>query len=101
MELIANRDLSLAVIPPPTADYLTIAKFALTFDGYEAWGSFEKCAEVAGARLSSTLTELRTCLFFEQRGWRNVDSDPDAEGMAYMRSLIEKIRGKVASGECD
>lgn len=84
-------------MPLPDADWLAINEFALAFDGYQYWGSFDKCADIANARLNRTLTELRTCLFFEQRRWRHLDCDPDPEAEAYIRILIEKIRRKIIS----
>jgi hypothetical protein len=96
---IANLDLTLTSIPRPDADWETIGAFALMFDGYHAWGSFEKCAEIANAQRDGTLTELRTCLFFEQRRWRHFGDLPDEAAMAYICSMIEKIRVKVAAGE--
>jgi len=95
---VSNEDLTAANIPSPKARWHTIEKFALTFEGYKHWGSFEKCAKVANARLNKTLTELRTCLFFEQRRWRHFGEPPNKEEMAYIRNLIQAIRAKVLSG---
>lgn len=101
MREISNRDLQLADIPPPDAEWNEIGRFALTFNGYEHWGSFEKCAEVANRRLDGSLTELRTCLFFEQRRWRHFGYEPDEETMAYIRGIVEKIRRKIMAGEVE
>jgi hypothetical protein len=77
-----------------------IARFALSFDGYRRWGSFERCADVgnrwadAYARsgdLPDTLDLCRTCLFFEQRRWRNLQAEPDAPTRRYVAALLEKI----------
>lgn len=84
-------------IPNPDASWREIAEFALTFNGYEVWGSFEKCAEIANAKRQDSLTDLRTCLFFEQRRWRHFGEDPDGEAMAYIRALVEKIRRRVSA----
>jgi hypothetical protein len=78
-----------------------IGAFALTFDGYWHWGSFEACAEVANARRGGPLAELRICLFFEQRRWRHFGDEPDARAMAYIRGIISSIRARVASGVVD
>jgi hypothetical protein len=94
-KIIPNRALVATKLPPATADWYAIGRFALTFDGYERWGSLERCQEVALARRQGTLTELRTCLFFEQRSWRNQGEHPDEEGMRYIRSLLEQIRVRV------
>lgn len=58
-------------------------QFALTFDGYAALGS-ERCAEIANKQSPSTLTELRACLFFEQRRCRHFSRNPDAETSRYL-----------------
>ncbi len=42
METISNEELSIEHLPPPGADWEVIQEFALTFNGYDAWGSFEK-----------------------------------------------------------
>ena len=101
---IANSDLSESDLPSPDAGWHEIGRFALTLNGYESWGSFQKCADVANrwadafratATLPDSLTELRTCLFFEQRRWRHFGFDPDEEAMSYISTLVEEIRKRV------
>src|SRR5262245_31371071 len=70
--------------------------FSHTFDGDFEWGSRTKCAEVANAHRHNTLTELRTCLFFEQRRWNHFGDRPDAEAMTYIHGLIAAISKKVS-----
>jgi hypothetical protein len=94
---ISNMQLRADKLPPPDADWEAIQRFALTFNGYTYWGSFERCSEIANARRGETLTELRTCLFFEQRRWRHFGYSPDEESMAYIRRLLEQIRARVAA----
>ena len=98
---IRNRDLRLADIPPPQADWDAIGTCALTFDGYRHWGSFEACAQVANGKHDGSLTELRTWLFFEQRRWRHFGDEPDTGAMTYIRGIVESIRAKIASGAVD
>jgi hypothetical protein len=98
MREIANSMLTRADIPSPDTEWQAIAEFALTFNGYEFWGSFEKCAEIANTRQQETLTDLRTCLFFEQRRWRHFGREPAGEDMTYLRELVEKIRRHVSAG---
>jgi hypothetical protein len=93
---IPNERLRAVKMPPQDADWHEIERFALTFDGYKHWGS-ERCAEIANARQHGTLTDLRTCLFFEQRRWRHFGSAPDEENMAYIRSVLEQIRVRVSA----
>ena len=66
MEPIANEDLKLMDIPSADAEMHVIFEFAQSFDGYDYWGA-ERCGEIANERRIGTLTELRTCLFFEHR----------------------------------
>ena len=73
---IADRDLTFVEIPMTDADWSVISQFALTLNSYEAWGSLEKCAEIANAHRHGSLTELRTCLFFEQRRWHHFGYEP-------------------------
>lgn len=96
-----NEDLVLARIPYPEADWSTIERFALTFDAYEHWGSFDQCAEIANARRRDSLTEARTCLFFEQRRFRHFDSPPSGEDLAYLRELLKDIRARVEAGRLE
>lgn len=74
-------------------------EFALTFSGYEVSGGFDECAEIANKRTPKTLTEYRTCLFFEQRRWRHFGEAPAGKDWTYIRSLLKGIREKVEKGE--
>jgi hypothetical protein len=105
---IANADLREGDVPPPDADWHAIGRFALSFNGYEWWGSFAKCAEVGNrgadvfresGTLPHSLTELRTCLFFEQRRWRHFGLDPDEPASRYIGALVGAIREKVRAGD--
>lgn len=98
---ISNEELTVAMIPSATASYGEIEEFALTYDGYNSCGSFEKCAEIANAQRHSSLDDLRTCLFFEQRRWRHFGCHPDEEATLYIRQIIERIRRLVMmESEC-
>lgn len=98
---LLNAELRNDHLPSPRAAWPKIEAFALTFDGYEYWGSFDKCAAIANGRDHSTLTNLRTCLFFEQRRWRHFGEQPDAEALTYMRGIIREIRSKVTRGDLE
>lgn len=89
---LSNEQLRVEDVPPPDADWAAISTFALSFDGYAVQGSFERCAEIANARRSESLNDLRTCLFFEQRRWRHFGETPDAEAIIYIRGIVEQIR---------
>ncbi len=95
---ISNAELTLDALPEPGADWGSVGDFALTFDGYTEHGSFEACAEIANAKRHDSLSDLRTCLFFEQRRWRHFGEIPDAESMSYIHGLVEQIRSRLAAG---
>jgi hypothetical protein len=110
MNTIPNVSLELADLPAPEEDWSRINSFALTFNGYDHWGSFEACGEVAErwqqaftreGSLPPTLTELRTCLFFEQRRWRHYGYAPEETAMIYIRSLMAEIHAKVQQGKLE
>ncbi len=80
MDKIPNSHLIEKDIPSQRASWKKIEPFALTFDGYKHWGSFKRCREVAEVgvalyrekkELNQSLTDLRTCLFFESRRWKH------------------------------
>lgn len=108
MTKIPNSQLIENDIPSSRASWKKIQPFALTFNGYEHWGSFEKCREVAkhgislyraNHELSQSLTELRTCLFYEARRWRHLEKTPSKPGMEYIHSLLDAIRIRVLARE--
>lgn len=108
---ISNRDLREENIPKPFDKYtMEVQEFALTFNGYKYSGSSDGCAELADrsaedyhARrlLPEGLSELRACLFFEQRRWRYVQEDSTGEELEYVKALVEAIRGIIAGEQTD
>jgi len=108
MKPILNAQLIETDLPARRATWTKIQPFALTFDGYEHWGSFKKCREVADLGVSlhrkqeplaQSLTDLRTCLFFESRRWKHLKKDPTKKGMNYIHALVEAIRLRVLTKE--
>jgi hypothetical protein len=104
MSKIPNSQLIENDIPHQHASWKKIEPFALTFDGYNYWGSFKKCREIAGGGVRSyrekkeliqSLTDLRTCLFFESRRWKHYEKTPSKKGMEYIHILVEAIRVRV------
>jgi ADP-ribosylglycohydrolase len=103
---IANSDLSVNDLPPQDTDLETIInELGLTFNAYELWGA-DWCPQVADrcrqaftteGRFPASLTELRTWLFMEQRGWRwDGWSHPTEEvDGPVLRGLAERIRYHV------
>lgn len=95
-------------IPLARASWSKILPFALTFNGFEHWGTFEKCREVAKQGiglyrakqgLSQSLTDLRTCLFFEAQRWHHLEKTPTKSGLEYIYALLEAIRVRVLARE--
>jgi hypothetical protein len=70
---ILNNELAESDIRESRADmtWRELSLFALSFDAFEHWGSFEKCAEIAEQESPGTLTDLRTKLFMMQRFYRH------------------------------
>jgi hypothetical protein len=108
MNTIPNTLLIEKDIPARRADWRNIILFAHTFNGYEHWGSVDKCREVAkyGVALhkskqvlAQSLTDLRTCLFFEARRWKHLEKDPNKAGLDYIHALVEAIRMRVRAKE--
>lgn len=95
MKYIPNSELRFERIPGPGASWKEIARFALTFNGYTYCGSSERYAEITGMRVQSTLSELRTLLFHEERGARHGGFDPGEREMRYIEGLMEQIRNRV------
>lgn len=108
-----HRLLSADAVPAPDAPWQPdLCEFALSFDGYAAFGGSELVADLAnaaserwhvGGDLPVDLVELRACLFFEQRRQRWLDQAPGefpAEGswLAYVRALAEAIRVWASQG---
>ena len=101
-ERIPNKKLKKTAVPDITADWLEIVMFALTFNGYEAFPN-DGCSELANkvsdefdkvpAILEGmTLTELRACLFFEQRRQHHIGDDPWPNDLIYIGALLDAIR---------
>jgi len=102
---IANSDLIERDLPSANARWDDIQEFALSFNGYKY---SNKCGEFANKAVAAfredkslprSLSDLRACLFFEQRRWRHFDEEPDIETMVYIHALIEAIREKVKNKE--
>ena len=98
---IDNENLSLSDIPRPSDPFERVQQFGYTFNGFKKLGSFEACAVIANEQRHNTLTELRACLFFEQRRWHHYGDTPEEEARAYQRELVEKIRSKLEANERD
>ena len=100
---IPNADLTEADIPGEDADWdqwSGIPSFAASFNGYQHWGSFQKCFELERlARTKSlqdvTLTELRTSLFCLYRAISHDDGHLTGEDRPRAQTIIAEIRDRV------
>ena len=110
MKEIPNTALAVEMLPKADAKWAEIVNFAHAFNGYEHWGTYEKCSEVANQAnqdfsekgiVCETLTELRTCLFFEARRWRHYGYAPDKQAIQYIRALLKGIHNCITTGHLD
>lgn len=108
MNKIPNSQLIIGDLPSRRAAWKNIIPFAQSFNGYEHCGSVQKCRDVAkqgvalhkaNRDLNQSLTDLRTCLFFEARRWKHLEKDPNKAGLDYVRALLEAIRVRVQTKE--
>lgn len=95
---IHNTELSLGDIPSFKEAWARIEPFAYTFDGFRYWGSIERCASEA-EKVPATLTQLRTCLFFEAKRWIHLKRMPDEPSLRRIRALVFAIGEKVKKGD--
>jgi hypothetical protein len=96
MTFISNDQLHVSDVPEPETGWERINDFAHTFDGYERWGSFERCAEVAHSGREDSLDELRTALFFLARAVRHGGYGPSDDDIRYADHLVTLLRNKLS-----
>jgi hypothetical protein len=115
---IANADLTESVIPPFVNGWdEPLIRFALSFDGYEHTANVpgngaairlsaftrpvrKAFAEEGSLPSSLSLSDLRACLFWEERAVRhNMQWKIDGKQAEYLRALLESIRATVRAGE--
>jgi len=104
MDRIPNSQLIDGDLPSRRAAWKNIIPFAQSFNGYAHCGSVKKCRDVArqgvalhktNQHLTQSLTDLRTCLFFEARRWKHLEKNPSKAGLVYVHALVEAIRLRV------
>ena len=86
-------DMNVDIMLPPQDDPQAIFAFGMTFNGYEAFGSFDACAAAAKARRRETLEDLRNELFFACRASRHTGDDAYVALYAELRPLFERVLG--------
>ena len=91
-------------VPSDDAPWLPIlSDFALSYNGFERFGSARALGAVANAAVTAfhadgslpeDLATARGCLFFEQRRFSHLEADPDAEEVTrrYVVALLARIR---------
>ena len=93
---IASTELRLSDVPEGSAHWPQIEQFALTFDWRRGYQHYElEDQDLSKLGSSSSLEELRSRLFFEQRRWNEFGRKPDALAMQQIRRMLEIIRSKV------
>lgn len=105
MRETANLDL-VGKIPAP--DWDSIYRVIVAFNGYEHWGSFGQCSEIANTSaelycqkkvLPKSPDELRTSLLYEASCWHHVGEDLDEQTLVFLHALIEEIRKRLLARE--
>jgi hypothetical protein len=102
---VPNERLKVSAVPPVTASWDTIVSFAQAIDGYRAIGQKE-CAQLCNRVKSElsrnpvsvqmlSLTELRSCLFFEQRRFNHFGHEPLGADRIFINTLLQAIQRKI------
>ena len=90
---LSNSQLTAAQIPDPDGDLRGWVRLAHSFNGYEYAGSLEACAAIANGGKASSLSELRSALFFEARRDRHSGGYTDVTPT--VRELLRQIKAKL------
>ena len=98
--LISDADLKLSNIPAPLTEWHALCDFCLSMDGYSMFTKERQQQLMHRKCIPSTLTELRTALFLEQRRFRGTDTYPDENELVYLHALVEAIRAHIALRDC-
>lgn len=88
MREIVNEELSIEMLPE-LGDRDSVFEFAMSFDGFAHYGSFERCAASAKSQARENLSDLRNELFFQARASRHRMDDRFLETYEELRPLIE------------
>lgn len=91
-----NTELTAEIVPRADADQPTMAAFALSL---KCPGLTQgEIINIGNMNRQETLTDLRICLYFEQRRWVHC-AGPDEDGLQRARRLLDMIRAKVIAGQ--
>jgi len=100
---IPNEKLTEDDIPGDDADWNRwsgIPSFAASFNGFDYWGSVEKCFEMGTIHPTRdlrelTLTQLRTCLFCLYRVLDHAGGNLGPDDLPRAQALLAEIRDRV------
>lgn len=76
---------------PDANDPSAIFEFAMTFNGYEHFGSFEQSCRAFEARSRTSLEDIRNELFFCARASRHRGDDEFVKRYAELLPLLQKF----------
>jgi len=88
---ISSKELKVELLPS-IEDRSSIFKFAMSFNGYEYYGSLEAAGTKARSRVRESITDIRNELFCSARASRHSDNDKYLEVyQELLPILISKI----------
>ncbi|MHB1530029.1 MAG: hypothetical protein ACYCXT_11495 [Acidiferrobacteraceae bacterium] len=93
---IPTKSLKLSDVPNESAPWTTIGGFALTFNPAEDDPYHLKGQDLAALSADSSLVQLRSHLFLEQRRWDHFGREPDVAAMSAIRRVLALIRAKLS-----
>lgn len=93
-KIIRTEDLTIQDLPLGDADWYQLAEFALTFDPVVEIGEWTLSRDLVLFSNSSSVKELRSYLYFMQRGWNHVGEITESS-LNEMRSAVLLIRSKL------
>lgn len=96
---IPTMNLKLSDVPAESADLEIIDRFALTFDPQEKDPYTLEDHDLAKLSIDSSLIDLRSHLFFEQRRWNHYGREPDPAAVSAIKRIVRLIRAKLSRGE--
>jgi len=99
MKALTNEQLEVSQVPGPGSRWIEIEQFAVTFNGVAAFGN--RLAELANRHAAAgtvptDLSELRGCLYFEQRRYRHFQEIPSGRNLEHVLALLAGIRRCLA-----
>jgi pimeloyl-[acyl-carrier protein] methyl ester esterase len=80
-----------SMLLPSLTDQKAIFDYAMSFNAYEHFGSFEAAADVAKRAPRTTLEEVRAELFFKARAARHLGTDLHVKAYAELFPLLQRL----------